>query len=51
MALTPTSKIQAVNIMLASIGEAPVSSLDDATLADVSIAESILDETNVETSI
>jgi hypothetical protein len=48
MALTPTSKIQAVNIMLASIGEAPVSSLDDATLADVSIAESILDETNVE---
>ena len=48
MVLTPTSKIQAVNIMLASIGEAPVSSLDDATLADVSIAESILDETNVE---
>ena len=48
MPLTPTSKIQAVNIMLASIGEAPVSSLDDATLADVSIAESILDETNVE---
>ena len=48
MALTPTSKIQAVNIMLASIGEAPVSSLDAATLADVSIAESILDETNVE---
>jgi len=48
MALTPTSKIQAVNIMLASIVEAPVSSLDDATLADVSIAESILDETNVE---
>lgn len=48
MVTTTTTKIQAVNIMLASIGEAPVSSLDDPTLGDVSIAESILDETSVE---
>ena len=48
MVTTTTTKIQAVDIMLASIGEAPVSSLDDPTLGDVSIAESILDETSVE---
>tara|TARA_B100000029_G_scaffold402745_1_gene402343 strand:+ start:132 stop:695 length:564 start_codon:yes stop_codon:yes gene_type:complete len=32
--------------MLSSIGEAPVSSLDDASLVDVSIAKSILSETS-----
>jgi hypothetical protein len=43
----PTTEIEAVNIMLASIGEAPVSSISNTALVDVSIAKSILDETNV----
>lgn len=46
MSTTPTTELEAVNIMLASIGESPVSSLDDAQLVDVSIAKSILDETS-----
>jgi len=46
MATTPTTELEAVNIMLSSIGESPVSSLDDASLVDVSIAKSILDETS-----
>lgn len=43
----PTTEIEAVNIMLASIGEAPVSSITNTSLVDVSIAKAILDETNV----
>ena len=48
MATTPTSKIEAVNIMLSAIGESPVSSLNNPSLVDVSLAESILDETSVD---
>ncbi len=48
MALTPTTKIEAVNIMLSAIGESPVSSLNDPSLVDVSLAESILNETSID---
>ena len=48
MAITPTSKLEAVNIMLSAIGESPVSSLNTPSLVDVSLAESIIDETSVD---
>ena len=48
MALTPTSELEAVNIMLSAIGESPVSSLDDPSLVDVSLALSILRETSID---
>lgn len=44
MALTETTKISAINTMLSCIGESPVSSLEAAATADVSIALNILDE-------
>ena len=43
MPLTVTSKLEAVNTMLTSIGEIPVSSITSATTNDVSIAIQILD--------
>lgn len=43
--LTGTTELEAVNAMLASIGEAPLSSLDGATQADVQIALNILRNT------
>lgn len=46
MATNTTTKLEAVNIMLASIGESPVSSLEGSSLVDVSIAVSIIDETS-----
>ena len=46
--VTPTSELEAVNIMLSSIGEAPVSTLNDPTLVDVVLAQSILNETSVD---
>jgi hypothetical protein len=46
--VAPTSKLEAVNIMLSAIGESPVSSLNNPSLVDVSLAESILDETSVD---
>ena len=55
MPLTRTSKLEAVNIMLSAIGEAPVNSLDplDGELlpADVSIAVNVLDEVSKETQM
>jgi hypothetical protein len=42
-----TTELEAVNIMLSSIGESPVSSLSDPSLVDVVLAKSILDETSV----
>lgn len=45
---TPTTELEAVNIMLSAIGESPVSSLNDPSLVDVSLAKSILDETSVD---
>jgi hypothetical protein len=44
MAVTETTKLQAVNTMLTCIGETPVSSLDTTVSVDVAIALTILDE-------
>lgn len=49
MALTNTTKLEAVNTMLTSIGETPVNSITSATTTDVSIAISILDSVSRET--
>lgn len=46
--VTPTSELEAVNVMLSALGEAPVSSLDDPSLVDAALAQSILKETSVE---
>lgn len=43
--ITPTTELEAVNIMLSGIGETPVNSLDEVT-ADVSVANAILMETS-----
>lgn len=48
--ITPTTELEAVNIMLSGIGEAPVNSLDEVT-ADVSIAYAILAEIAKETQL
>ena len=48
MTLTVTSKLEAVNTMLTSIGEIPVSSITSATTNDVSIAIQILDHVSRE---
>lgn len=45
--MTPTTKLEAVNIMLSSIGEAPVNSLDSG-LVDAEMAETILNATSRE---
>lgn len=42
--LVPTTELEAVNIMLATIGEAPVSSLEVSGLTDVAIAKQVLSE-------
>lgn len=46
--VTPTTELEAVNIMLNALGEAPVSSLDDPSLVDAALAQSILKETSIE---
>ncbi len=43
MAMSTTTKLNAINTMLSTVGEAPVNNLTSVT-ADVRIAESILDE-------
>lgn len=48
MILTPMTELDAVNLMLSIIGEAPVNSLSVSGLADVAIAQSILQETSRE---
>ena len=45
--ITPTTELQAVNIMLSTIGEAPVNTIEGTTNVDVSVAKSILDETSL----
>lgn len=48
LALTPTTELDAVNIMLGTIGESPVNSLaTDLTMADVAIARQVLRETTI----
>ncbi len=44
MALFVTSKLDAVNWMLASVGEAPINQLGGATTVDADVAEQTLDE-------
>jgi hypothetical protein len=44
MLLTPTTELDAVNTMLTTIGESPVSSLEVSGLTDVAIAKSVLRE-------
>jgi len=46
MAETPTTELEAVNIMLATIGEDPVSTLVDAALPDANLAKNVLRETS-----
>lgn len=46
--LLKTTRLEAVNIMLGAIGEAPVSSLENTELEDVAVAENILNETTVD---
>ena len=46
--LQPTTRLEAVNVMLSSIGEAPVNSLTSG-LADAELAETILESVNRET--
>jgi hypothetical protein len=45
--ITPTTELQAINIMLSVIGEAPVNSITGTTSVDVSTAKNILDETSM----
>lgn len=45
--ITPTTELQAINIMLSTIGEAPVNSITGTTTVDVSVAKNILDETSM----
>ena len=48
--LYKTTELEAVNIMLSAIGEAPVSSLENSSLEDVTVAKNILNETIVDVS-
>lgn len=43
---TPTSELEAVNMLLAAIGEAAVSSLETATTVEVTQAKNLLSNTN-----
>ena len=45
--ITPTTELQAINIMLSHIGEAPVNEITGTTSVDVSTAKNLLDETNM----
>jgi hypothetical protein len=48
MTLTVTTKLEAVNTMLTSIGESPVNTITASTTTDVSIAIQILDNVSRE---
>lgn len=48
MQTTPTTELEAVNIMLSAIGEAPVNTLDDAGTYDLAFAKRILAEVDRE---
>jgi hypothetical protein len=49
MNLTPMTELDAVNLMMTVIGEAPVSSLSVSGLSEVAIAQQILNEVSRET--
>jgi hypothetical protein len=46
--LAPTSKLDAINTMLSTIGEAPINTLDDIGSVDAVMAEQVLDATSRE---
>ena len=46
--MTATTELEAVNIMLAAIGEAPINSLTGTVPVDVRLAQSTLNEVNKE---
>ena len=48
MTTSPTSKLEAVNVMMTAIGETPVNTITSATTTDVSIAVTILDNVSRE---
>ena len=48
MSVAATTELEAINIMLAAIGEAPVNSLTGTVTADVRTAQSTLNEVNKE---
>ena len=48
MTTSTTTKLEAVNVMMTSIGETPVNTITSATTTDVSIAISILDNVSRE---
>jgi hypothetical protein len=41
---TPTTELEAINLMLSVIGESPLSSLDDTTVVDAVLARQVLSE-------
>lgn len=43
---TPTSELEAVNTLLSTVGESPISQLETTGLADVSVARNFLDVTS-----
>lgn len=47
MAIGTTTKLQAINMMLGTIGTAPINTLTGANSADVAMAQNILDEVSV----
>jgi hypothetical protein len=47
MPLGTTSKLQAINMMLGTVGTAPINSLTGSNSADVAMAQNILDEISV----
>ena len=48
MTTSPTSKLEAVNVMMTAIGETPVNTITSATTTDVAIAITILDNVSRE---
>ena len=50
MTTSPTSKLEAVNVMMTAIGETPVNTITSATTTDVSIAITILDNAKVDSN-
>lgn len=50
MALTPTTELEAINILLSTIGESPVNSLESvAGVVDAAVARSVLKEVSIQT--
>ena len=42
---TPTTELEAVNVLLSAIGESPVNSLEDTGIVEVTMAKAVLQET------